>query len=171
MDDRILVALDRDARASAVSAALAPTVTALLHQLNAAAHPLQAWQPLDADVVGLRLPEGIVSVWLFALRACGSFPSERHPNSWQRSVELQGRATFEIYRDSAWHAHPLNGAATSADGRAISIPPNVWHRIEVGAEPLVSLSFHTVPADQLIEETCVGDDFSRTERRLYADHG
>jgi hypothetical protein len=45
----------------------------------------------------------------------------------------------------------------------------VWHRIAIGPETFVSLSFHTAPASELIEETCVGDDFANTKRRLY--HG
>jgi len=37
--------------------------------------------------------------------------------------------------------------------RWISIPPNVWHRPVVGKDAdWVVISFHTVPAEELIEE-------------------
>jgi hypothetical protein len=56
----------------------------------------------------------------------------------------------------------------SAEGlEAISIPSNTWHRIEICPQRFVSFSFHTVPANELIEETPLGEDLSVTQKRLY----
>lgn len=41
------------------------------------------------------------------------------------------------------------------------------HRIAIGPQNLVSLSFHNVPAEALIEETPVGEDLSVKKKRLY----
>ena len=101
------------------------------------------------------------------LRAGATFGAERHPNSHQRTVALSGAALFELFVDGRWTPWPIDGETESAS--AVSIPPSVWHRIQIGPTNFVSVSFHTVAADQLIEETPVGDDLSVTKQRLY--HG
>jgi hypothetical protein len=146
---------------------LSPMIASLLHKLDEAPTLPQAWQPLPDGFLNIKLPSDVVSAWLFALRGGGKFPRERHPNSWQRSLALRGRALFEVYSDGSWQQHPLDGAGRIAQERAISIPPSMWHRISIGFGPFVSLSFHTVAAAELIEETCENDDFSQIHRRLY----
>jgi len=146
---------------------LSPIIASLLHKLDEAPTLPQAWQTLSAEFFDIKLPSDIASAWLFALRGGGRFPSERHPNSWQRSLALRGRALFEVYGDDCWQQYQLDSAGRTTRERIISIPPNMWHRIAIGPEPFVSLSFHTVVAAELIEETCEGDDFSQTHRRLY----
>jgi hypothetical protein len=86
-------------------------------------------------------------------------------------VALAGTALFEVFVDAAWSPRAV-GAGTGASelSPTISIPTSVWHRIKIGPENFVSISFHTVRADELIEETPVGDDLSTTKRRLYHDH-
>ena len=165
--DAILSKLEHTLRSGNTVGRLAPVIDRLLRELDQSPAQPQAWQPLDENFLDVELPGGIASCWLFALRGAARFPAERHPNSWQRSIALRGRALFEIYQDGAWQPRPLDGAGATIEKRSISIPTNMWHRIEIGSEPLVSLSFHTVPAAELIEETCVGNDFSQTHRRLY----
>jgi hypothetical protein len=146
---------------------LSPVVASLLQKLEEAPTLPQAWQPLDDEFLDIKLPAEVVSAWLFALRGSGKFPSERHPNSWQRSIALRGRALFEVYNDGSWQQHLLDGTGRTSQERAISIPPSMWHRIAIGNAPFVSMSFHTVAAAELIEETCENDDFSHIHRRLY----
>jgi hypothetical protein len=167
MEDSVLVTLDERGRANAAMEAFSPLVANLVGRLRERPDLPQAWRPIDTADLAIELPTGVVSAWLFVLRPRTTFPSERHPNSWQRSLALRGRATFELYCDGAWSGHILDGDGAMLTERGMSIPPGVWHRIEVGVEPFVSLSFHTVKADDLIEETCVGHDFSQTRRRLY----
>lgn len=167
--DPVLLELDYFLQHNSAVEKLSPVIMRLLQELEKSPAQPQAWQPLEDSFFDTKLPAGIVSAWLFALRGSGTFTNERHPNSWQRSIALSGHALFEVYEDGVWQARPLSGAGVNIGERAISIPPNIWHRIAIGPETFVSLSFHTAPASELIEETCVGDDFSRTNTRLY--HG
>ena len=127
----------------------------------------QVLKPLDLDIFGPALPDSIKSCWLFVLRAAAVFGAERHPNSHQRSFALQGSAFFEVFKDGRWAAAPIDSAGSEVETRSISIPQGVWHRIKIGSEHFASLSFHTVPASQLIEETPVENDLSVTKQRLY----
>jgi hypothetical protein len=169
MNDPIMVELDRFLRESGGLQQLSPVLTRLSDTLDASPDLPQAWEPLPEKFFSNPLPAGIVSCWAFALRGGGKFTSERHPNSWQRSIGIRGSALFEIYEDGAWQSRPVIASNSDLEARTVSIPPNVWHRIAIGPETFVSLSFHTAPAAELIEETCEGDDFTNTKRRLY--HG
>ena len=167
MVDPVLTELDDRRRTHAAVDVFSPIVATLIDGLRQRSDAIQAWEPIDTAHLGFKLPAGVASTWLFVLRPRATFPSERHPNSWQRSLALQGRATFELYSDGVWVPHVLDGSRATIAERAVSIRPGVWHRIEVGAEPFVSLSFHTVEAAELIEETCIGDDLSQTHTRRY----
>ena len=125
----------------------------------------QAWEPLSLGTLGFDTPSDARSCWVFVLRAAATFGAERHPNSHQRTIALSGAALFEVFVDGRWSPWPISGETES--GSAVSIPPSVWHRIQIGAKNFISVSFHTVAADQLIEETPVGDDLSLTKQRLY----
>jgi hypothetical protein len=169
MNDPVVVELDRFLQESGGLQKLSPVLTRIVRVLDSSPAMPQAWEPLPENFFGEQLPGGIVSCWAFALRGGGKFTNERHPNSWQRSIGLRGSALFEVYEDGRWQARPVAVSGADLGARAVSIPPNVWHRIQIGPETFVSLSFHTAPASELIEETCVGDDFANTKRRLY--HG
>jgi hypothetical protein len=169
MNDPVIIELDRFLRESGGLRKLSPVLTPMLRALGDSASLPQTWAPLPDNFFGVPLPGGIVSCWAFALRGRGKFTNERHPNSWQRSIGIQGTALFEVYEQGRWQPRPVDGSGAELEARAVSIPPNVWHRIRIGPETFVSLSFHTAPAAELIEETCVGDNFANTRRRLY--HG
>lgn len=123
----------------------------------------QAWEPLTLDLFGSDLPGSIQSSWFFVLHAGEVFGAERHPNSHQRSFAFEGSALFEVFVEGAWSACSIDSVRT----KAISIPANTWHRIKIGPGNFISLSFHTVPAKELIEETPVNSDLSVTRQRLY----
>src|SRR5262249_54465621 len=53
------------------------------------------------------------------------------------------------------------------EARWISVPPNVWHQAVVPDQDWVVVSFHTVPAHELIEERPDAEDASRTHQRQY----
>lgn len=169
MKDPVVVELDRFLRVNGGEQKLSPVLSRILQALERSPDQPQSWEPLAENFFGVKLPAGINSCWAFALRGGGKFTNERHPNSWQRSIALRGSALFEVYEEGQWRARPIDGDGQSLAERAVSIPPNIWHRIAIGPETFVSLSFHTAPAAELIEETCVGDDFSNTRSRLY--HG
>ena len=159
--DPIAAELSRSLKSSRVSQAIAPVLARVVGALSARPDQPQAWEPLAMKE--LQLPAGIQSCWIFVLRANAVFGAERHPNSHQRTIALSGTALFEVLIDGSWFPRPISAKAEDA----VSIPPSVWHRIKVGPQNFLSASFHTVPADQLIEETPVGDDLSNTKRRRY----
>lgn len=169
MSDPVVAELERFLRESGGLQKLNAVLTRLVRTLGDSPDLPQAWEPLPENFFGEPLPGEIVSCWAFALRGGGKFTNERHPNSWQRSIGVRGSALFEVYEDGRWQARPVTASGSDLAARAVSIPPNVWHRIAIGPETFVSLSFHTALASELIEETCVGDDFANTKRRLY--HG
>lgn len=169
MNDPVIVELERFLQERGGLQKVSPVLTRLVHALDNSPDQPQAWEPLPENLFGELLPGGILSCWAFALRGGGKFTNERHPNSWQRSIGVRGSALFEIYEDGRWQPRPVAALDSDLGARTVSIPPNVWHRIAIGPETFVSLSFHTAPASKLIEETCAGDDFSKTKRRLY--HG
>ena len=169
MNDLVVAELDRFLGRSDNSQKLSPVLTRILRKLDDSPDAPQAWEPLPQDFFAVPLPGGVVSCWAFALRSGGKFTNERHPNSWQRSIAIRGSALFEVYEDGRWQPRPVAASGPDLEARAVSIPANVWHRIMIGPETFVSLSFHTAPASELIEETCSGDDLANTKRRLY--HG
>jgi hypothetical protein len=165
MNDPVLIKLERflHERLKKVS----PVLTRILAVLDNSPDLPQAWEPLPENFFGETLPGEIVSCWAFALRGGGKFTSERHPNSWQRSIGVRGSALFEVYENGGWQPRPVDASGRDLEAGAVSVPPNVWHRIAIGPETFVSLSFHTARASELIEETCEGDDFTKTKRRRY----
>jgi hypothetical protein len=167
MNDLVMIELDQLLHESGGLEKLSPVLARITRTLDESPNLPQAWEPLPDNFFGETLPGGIVSCWAFALRGGGMFTNERHPNSWQRSIGVRGSALFEVYDQGRWQPRPVTVSGSNLAERAVSIPPNVWHRIAIGPETFVSLSFHTAPASELIEETCVGDDFANTKRRLY----
>jgi hypothetical protein len=85
------------------------------------------------------------------------------------SYRNEGEA--QTLEDGRWVAHSLAGPASSPlEERWLSIPEGVWHRVRVvGAAHWSVVSFHTVDVEELLEETSIGDDWSKTRRRRYAD--
>lgn len=166
--DPIAVELSHSIRSSRVRKAIAPTLARVESALFARPDQPQACEPLVLSSLGFEIPAGIRSCWIFVLRADAAFGAERHPNSHQRTVALSGTALFEVFIDGSWSPRPVSGAeGESQHACAVSIPPSVWHRIRIGPQNFVSVSFHTVPPDQLIEETPIGNDLSNTKQRLY----
>ena len=165
MQDPIAVELSRSLRSSRVRQAIAPTLARVERKLSTRPDEPQAWEPVSLGSLGFETPSDARSCWVFVLRAGATFGAERHPNSHQRTIALSGAALFEVFIDGRWSPWPISGETES--GSVVSIPPSVWHRIQIGPKNFISVSFHTVGADQLIEETPVEEDLSLTKRRLY----
>src|SRR5207248_9151425 len=51
---------------------------------------VMAWEPIPLETFGRGLPPGIRSGWIFILRAGADTRPERHPNSHQRMMTLEG---------------------------------------------------------------------------------
>jgi hypothetical protein len=119
MVDPVLTELDNRQRTATAVDVLRPIVATLVDRLRQRPDAIQAWEPINAADLGFELPAGVVSTWLFVLRPGATFPSERHPNSWQRSLALQGRATFELYAGGVWVPHVLDGTVRVGCGQRI----------------------------------------------------
>ena len=64
--------------------------------------------------------------------------------------------------------NPTKSTKNALEQKWISIPPNVWHQVVVPeGDDWVVVSFHTVPAEDLIEERPEVADPSQTRQRLY----
>ena len=127
---------------------------------------VMAWESLPLVIYGDALPSDIRSCWIFVLRAGATTGAERHPNSHQRMMSLRGAGDIQ----TGGQSHLL----VSDDGaellcRWASIPPNEWHQAVIPNEDWVVLSFHTAPAEELIEERPDAKNGDITHQRHYID--
>ena len=130
---------------------------------------LMAWEPIPLTAFGSALPPEIRSAWVFVLRAGADTGAERHPNSHQRMMSLEGNGDLQTGEPGEWQSNVLvSNQEVPLERRWISIPPNVWHRpvVGVGADWAV-VSFHTVPPDELIEERPDGSGKDGTKQMKY----
>ena len=168
--DPLTVVLEDAARSDVVRTRVAEVLERVTRQLAAGDAPM-AWETIPLAVFDRPLPDTIRSCWVFVIRAGAETGAERHPNSHQRSLSLAGRGEFQLRQGANWESHPLvSDAGAPPERRWVSIPPSTWHRLVVGAESWGMLSFHTVPAEDLIEEVPIGPDGldgGPTERHRY----
>ena len=161
----VLETLDEIVRSDAVRVQIEPIIERVHAELRRKPDALMTWEPVPLTIFGNTLPKEIRSGWIFVLRAGVDTGAERHPNSHQRMLTIGGTGDMKIDIKSAkndvtseseieWCSNVLiSDPYATLEQRWISIPPNVWHRpvIPKGADWVV-VSFHTVPATELIEE-------------------
>jgi hypothetical protein len=151
-ETRILEALDAALRQPRVRPVLEAIAARVEQKLASDAEATLAWEPVSLEIYGA-LPAGIRSSWVFVLRAGTTSGPERHPNSHQRMMSYRGRGDMQLWANDAWQTNALvSHPAAPADARWVSIPVSVWHKPVMAAETWVVVSFHTAPADELIEE-------------------
>ena len=131
---------------------------------------IEAWEPIPLEVYSGPLPSEIQSSWVFILRAGVTTGAERHPNSHQRMMSWRGQGYFQVHDGQRWQSHfMVSDRDAPLEDRWISIPPNVWHQGVVSAQDWVVVSFHTVPAADLIEERPDASDPSNIRGRRYVE--
>ena len=115
---------------------------------------LMSWEPFPLDVLATTLPPEIRSAWVFVLRAGADTGAERHPNSHQRMMSFEGSGDLQTGGPGRWESNVLvSNPDAPLERRWISIPTNVWHRPVINdTTDWAVVSFHTVPAEELIEE-------------------
>jgi hypothetical protein len=163
----LLEALDAALQSDAVRARIEPIVQHVAQKLAQDSTACMAWEPIPLSVYGNSLPEPIHSSWVFILRAGATTGAERHPNSHQRMMSYQGTGDLQTGGEGRWQSNPLVSGAPNLEERWVSIPPNVWHQVVVPGQDWVVVSFHTVPAHELIEERPDTADTGQTHQRLY----
>ena len=165
-DERsLLERLDRIVRSQPARARILPIVERVRTELSRKPDALMTWEPIELAMFGAELPPSIRSGWVFVLRAGVDTGAERHPNSHQRMMTFAGTGDMKLdakgtpnevkaESDIVWQSNILvSDEDAPLEQRWISIPQNVWHRpvIPKTAEWVV-VSFHTVPAAELVEE-------------------
>ena len=149
-----LQSIDAVLRTDTIRQQILPIVERVRAELARKKEALMTWEPIPLTVFGGALPAGIQSAWVFVLRAGVDTGPERHPNSHQRMTTFDGRGDMRTGDASQWRSNVLvSNSDAPLERRWISIPQNVWHRPVVGPDAdWTVVSFHTVPAEELIEE-------------------
>ena len=188
----ILVGLDQTLRSEKVRTLIRPVVERVRAKLSRETGALMAWEPISLTIYGGTLPDAIKSSWVFVLRAGATTGAERHPNSHQRMMSFQGWGDMQMQPESSENTGPRTAADARGSGeprevgdawqanvlisdpdapleeRWISIPQNVWHQPVIPKETdWVVVSFHTVPAEELIEERPESSGQERTRQMRY----
>src|SRR5436190_10641827 len=149
-----LETLDTVLRSDSVREHIRSVVMRVREQLARRKDALMCWEPFPLDVLATALAPEIRSAWVFVLRAGADTGAERHPNSHQRMMSFEGGGDLQTGEPGRWQSNILiSEPVAPLEQRWISIPPNVWHRPVVGRDvDWAVVSFHTVPAKELIEE-------------------
>jgi len=149
-----LEVLDRALRSESVREHIRSIVVRVREQLARRTDALMSWEPFPLDVLATRLPPEIRSAWVFVLRAGADTGAERHPNSHQHMISFEGSGDLQTGEPGNWQSNILvSDSNAPLERRWISIPTNMWHRPVIdAATDWVVVSFHTVPAEELIEE-------------------
>jgi hypothetical protein len=163
--------IDTMLRSDAVREQIRPIIERVRTELARKNDAVMTWQPIPLPVFGGALPREIQSAWVFVLRAGADTGPERHPNSHQRMMTLEGAGDMRTKAEDHWQSNVLTGDPDAPlEQRWISIPQNVWHRPMVGADTdWTVVSFHTVPAGELIEEKEDESSQSGTKQKKYLD--
>jgi hypothetical protein len=149
-----LESIDAVLRSETMLEQIRPVIERVRAELRQNKKALMTWEPIPLALFGRGLPQEIRSAWVFVLRAGADTGAERHPNSHQRMMSFEGSGDMRIGQPGEWQSNILVGNPKAPlEQRWISIPRNIWHRPVVGADAdWVVVSFHTAPANKLIEE-------------------
>ena len=165
----LLESLDALLRVEAIRSRIHPIVERVGRELARNPTARMAWEPIPLAVYGASLPPQIRSSWVFILRAGAITGAERHPNSHQRMMSFQGSGDMQTGGEGRWQSNILvSPPDADLEYSWISIPANVWHQVVVpDGDDWVVVSFHTVPAHELIEERPDAEDAHRTRQKHY----
>ena len=149
-----LEALDQALRSKNVRDHIRSVVARVREQLARGKDELMSWEPFPLEILSTTLPPEIRSSWVFVLRAGANTGAERHPNSHQRMMSFEGSGDMQTGELGKWESNVLvSDPDAPLERRWITIPTNVWHRPIINAETdWAVVSFHTVLAEELIEE-------------------
>ena len=169
-DVRVLEFLDRLLQQEPVRALLDVVVVRAEQHLRDDPAAVMAWEAIPLEVYGTPLPGSIHSSWVFILRAHVATGAERHPNSRQRMMSYRGSGDLQTRTGERWESNLLvSDRHLPLEQRWVSIPENVWHQAVTPGADWVVVSFHTVPAEELIEERPDPSDAGSTRQRRYLE--
>jgi hypothetical protein len=158
-------------RSETVSGQIRPIIERVRAELSRKNEALMTWEPIPLTVFGRALPREIRSAWVFVLRAGADTGAERHPNSHQRMMTFEGSGDMRTEDGGQWQSNVLvSNPEAPLEQRWISIPQNVWHHPVVGSDAdWTVVSFHTVPAEELIEEKQDENSQDGTKQMKYVE--
>jgi hypothetical protein len=165
-EQQVLQRLDALVAGVHVTQHLAPVIERVERRMTANLSSIEEWEPLPVELFG-ELPQGIRSAWVFILGAKHASGFERHPNSRQRVMSYRGRGDFQVGYPLTSSNHLVSDRGLHLERRWVSIPVNEWHQAVVPDKNWVVVSFHTVPAPELIEERPTDVGFFGTRQRTY----
>jgi len=171
-EERIrLESIDAILQSENVREQICPIIERVRAELARKNEALMTWEPIPLTVFGRALPDEIRSAWVFVLRAGVDTGAERHPNSHQRMMTFDGSGDMKTGEPGQWKSNALIGDPEAPlEQRWISIPQNAWHRPVVGKDAdWTVVSFHTVPAEQLIEEKLNDSTKNGTKQMKYLE--
>src|SRR4029453_15976112 len=96
--------LDTMLQTEEVRAQILPIVERVRADLAQKEGEVMAWEPIPLSIYRKGLPGRIRSSWIFFLRAGTNTGPERHPNSHQRMMSLEGRVTCKFDLQQNRHA-------------------------------------------------------------------
>jgi hypothetical protein len=170
----LLETLDTALRSESAHKYIRSVVGRVREQLASTKDALMSWEAFALNVLATELPLEIRSAWVFVLRAGANTGAERHPNSRQRMMSFEGSGDLQTGELGTWKSNVLiSDPDTVLERRWISIPPNVWHRPIVNSKAdWAVVSFHTVPAEELVEERPDDSREAGTKQKKYlTDNG
>jgi hypothetical protein len=149
-----LESIDAILRSEIVRRQIRPIIERVRAELARKKEALMTWETIPLTVFTGGLPREIRSAWVFVLRAGANTGAERHPNSHQRMMSFEGSGDMQTGEPGQWQSNVLiSNPEAQLEQRWISIPQNAWHRPVIGVDAdWTVVSFHTVPAEELIEE-------------------
>ncbi len=160
--------LDSILRAPSVRSRVSGIASRVAISLAAMPDAIMAWDTVPLGIYPGRLPADIKSSWVFILRARSVTGLERHPGSVQRMMSWKGSGDFQIESAGKLTSHLLTSDPSKPAGlRWVTIPPLTWHQGVVGRKDWTVVSFHTVPAEELIEERRSLGMTGKTIRKRY----
>jgi hypothetical protein len=164
-----LESIDAILRSEDVREQILPIVERVRAELARKKGALMAWETISLSIFGGALAPEIRSAWIFVLRAGADTGAERHPNSHQRMMSFEGSGDMQTAELGQWQSNVLvSDQDAPLERRWISIPQNVWHRPVIGEDAdWVVVSFHTVPAEESIEERPDSRSKSATKQMKY----
>ena len=137
--------LDRLATRPEVMAVLRRAQADAVAQLQRNSGLSAAFVNLDPVALGHALPAGVGSIRLVVTRGGGGEAIERHANSTQYLLVLDGPVQTHVLTDDGWRVDRYGyGDAATLESRWHVVPPGVWHRsVAPGAHYWGVVAFHS----------------------------
>lgn len=128
------------------------TIEQLSEEVRRSQEPF-AWSVIDPKSIGVELPEGIKSCWVFVLKEGVSSGCHYHPNSIQHMVAVRGQGVSKVGGTTKRMVRLGSPDASLTDIWYV-IDEGVPHEFLPEGEEMVVVSFHTCEAHELEEVAC-----------------